>query len=301
MLLAFVFGWNNGPVVVGGLVGSGALSYRRGALWTVIGLALGSALGWREMQYSLVDSLSLLRSPDAVTFVFLLSFVLILVLTLGKLPVSLSVSAVGAFIGASLALGFGVHRLVAIEILSSWLAAPLIGGLLAFALEKLLRAVYERMNVLRIDIINRTLTQVSMLYVTFTLGANNVGMIFGTYAAVSSPDPLVLIALVAFCVVGVTAVGKTLAPTIGESFVGLSPSGVLASFISSSFVMLASTLAGIPMSVTMALVGSMVGVGMSTKLWIINRPLIAYTVGSWLAVALLSGVVAFLTLHLALG
>lgn len=293
MALSFVFGWNNGPVVVGNLTGSGSVPYRRALILTAAGFLVGTLLGWKSMETSLIGSTSNLGTSSAIALVFGISFVLMVVLTLVKIPVSLSVSVVGAYLGIVIAL----HRLIYTSftelVIASWLLAPAFGALLSLGLERAIRKASSSMNIITADTLNRLLIQATVFYVTFSLGLNNIGLIFGTYTLLEGFSYRVLFLIVGSSILGMVLLGKAFASSIGEKLVGISPAGTLASFIASSIILVASTYAKIPMSITMALVGAMIGVGVSSKLWMVNRRIVTITISSWFIVAAVSALIAY--------
>jgi len=296
VLLAFASGWNTGPVVVGNMLLSGSVNYKRSLLLTAAGLTLGTAVGWSAMEKSLVGSVSLLSNPETVAVVFGVSFLIMVVFSLLRIPVSLSVVAVGSYLGASIALGFEVNSLKVVTIIVSWLLAPVLGAIVSLAVEGQLRRIYESLNLIATDAFNRVSTQLAGFTVAFALGTNNIGLILGTYSALEGFNPYILLLIAASAILGMVLLGKALAANIGERMVGLTPSGTLTVFLSSSAILLVSTAFEIPMSVKMALIGSMIGVGVSKRLWIINKPFIGYTMASWFGVALFSALVTYVLL-----
>jgi phosphate/sulfate permease len=295
-LLAFASGWNTGPVVVGNMLLSGSVNYKRSLLLTAAGLMLGTSVGWPAMKRSLVGSVSLLSDAETVAVVFGVSFLIMVVFSLLRIPVSLSVVAVGSYLGASVALGFDVNGLKVATIIASWLLAPVLGAFVSVAVEGQLRRVYESLNLIAADAFNRVSIQVAGFVVAFALGTNNVGLILGTYSAFEGFNPFIFLLIAASAILGMVLLGKALAANIGERMVGLTPSGTLTAFLSSSAILLVSTALEVPMSVKMALIGSMIGVGVSKKFWIINKSFVGSTVASWFGVALFSAFVTYVLL-----
>jgi phosphate/sulfate permease len=147
------------------------------------------------------------------------------------------------------------------------------------------------MSLVSVDAFNRAGVGLVSLALAYVLAANNIGMIYGTSFTGSQPSPadavLTLLALAAVAVVAMALFGRgSVAGTVGDRLLSLSPEGVLAAFSGAIIVVLVATQLAIPVSVTQCLVGGMFGAAFTKKIAIVNRRLSLEVVASWVVVPL---------------
>jgi phosphate/sulfate permease len=124
--LAFVFGWNNSGLSTGNL--ANLLNYKEALTLTLLGTFVGLITEGSKMSQLISGKLI---PPSQISVTILLagaatSLLLLFVLTIFKLPVSLSNCVVGSFAGAALATGAGLNQTFLFEILASWVAVPFV-------------------------------------------------------------------------------------------------------------------------------------------------------------------------------
>ena len=295
--LCFVFGWNNSSFLIGNLRGSGSLSYRAAVGVSVVGLFLGVVLEGPKMTKSLAGTLA----PGTETVLIAtiaMSFALTLVLTLLRLPVSFSMVMVGAFIGAALAAGFVIKASRAEDIVGFWFVAPAASAPLTFAIYALVTRLTSRLGLLAVDTFNRASGLVSALAVSFTLGANNIGLFYGTAltgAVTQSQEVELLLLFTLVAVAAILAFGRNaLGGTIGDRMLALSPQGVFSAFVASSIVVWAGTQLALPVSITQCLLGGMLGAAYTRDVTILNTKLIWETLSMWVIAPVAALLLAYL-------
>ena len=299
--LCFVFGWNNSSFLIGNLRGSGSFSYRSAVGVSIAGLFLGVILEGPKMTKSLAGTLA----PGTETVLLAtvaVSFILTLAITLLRLPLSFSMVMVGAFMGAALASAFALKTSRAEEIIGFWALAPAVTAPLTFAIFATVNRVVSRLGLLTVDIFNRATGFVSALAVSFTLGANNIGLFYGmslTSAVAQTEEIELLLLLTAVAVLGVLAFGKNaLGGTIGDRMMALSPQGVFSAFLASSIVVWAGTQLALPVSITQCLLGGMLGAAYTRDVTIVNTKLVWETLSMWVVAPVVALVLAYLAVAL---
>src|SRR2546428_8304824 len=178
--LTFLFGWNNSAFLIGNIRGSGTLTFRGALLTAVVGLLAGVCVEGPKMLRSLDGFLSPAPSITTLAITLVASIVVTLGFTSFNLPVSFTAAMVGAFLGAAyhadLPINLGQTELV----ISFWFVAPLVTGVLTFLLYNGVARLVSNFGILTVDSINRVGVVVSSLAVSYSLGANNIGLIYGT-------------------------------------------------------------------------------------------------------------------------
>ncbi len=121
--LAFVLGWNNSSITTGNL--SNLVAYDVAVVLTLVGMFTGFIVEGSKMSTSILGKL-VVSSIGGIGILIgtMVSLVLFLILTLTKIPVSLSNCVVGSFVGVALGSKVLISSGSLIEIVASWLVAP---------------------------------------------------------------------------------------------------------------------------------------------------------------------------------
>ncbi|MDG7007741.1 MAG: inorganic phosphate transporter [Nitrososphaerota archaeon] len=295
--LCFVFGWNNSSFLIGNLRGAGSLSFVWAIILSVAGLLIGTLLEGSKMGGALAGSLAPSTTYSVLLSVLAVSVALTLVLTLLDLPVSFSMIMVGAFLGATFATSIPVNMARSEEVIGFWFLAPLATALITFGIYDFAAGFASRFGILAVDSMNRAGAIVSGLAVSYTLGANNIGLFYaGTVVSAfgTSVDPMTVLILVLAGTLGVVALGRTaLGGTMGDKMLTLSPQGVFSAFVSSSIVVWVGTQFGLPVSISQCLLGGMLGAAYSRIVAAVNRKLVGETLSMWVVAPLVAFAAAY--------
>jgi inorganic phosphate transporter, PiT family len=289
-LFAFVFGWNNSGLTTGSL--SKLVSYNLSLFLTITGVLAGFLILGPSMTMSILGKLVAKSLPTTGLFsAIVVSVLMLLVLTLLKLPVSLSNCTVGAFVGAALARGTQVKFPALLEIVGSWIVVPFGCALLSFALYELVIRIEQSKSLISVVRANRLILAVTVFFVSFMLGGNNLGMI-ESLAMVGSSSALTLdifeLFLFGAAALGIILFGKMLAAVVGDKIVGLSQIKTFAAMLSAAIVILILTFFSIPVSLTQVIIGGMLGAGVSRQPWVVNSREIGILIAGWAAVTIVS-------------
>ena len=300
-ILSFAFGWNNGSFLIGNLRGSGALKVWAAVLVSGAGLLAGALLEGPKMTGSLVGSLAPSSDYTAVLVSLGASLVLLLALSLAGRPMSLSMTLVGAFLGATYGEGLAVNTQGTLLVISFWFLAPVATAALTFLAYNFVRPLTFGLPLGTVDLLNRASTAAGAFLVSYTLGANNLGLLQGSVIAggpARSADPVALsevalvIALSAFLGAALFGRGRV-AGTIGDRMLTLPPQGVMTLFVSSSIVVWVGTQFALPISIAQCVLGGMYGAGLAKNLTVMNSRLAYETVLSWLVVPVVAFALSF--------
>ena len=284
-LLCFLFGWNNSSFLIGNLRGAGSLSFAAALLTSVLGLLAGVLLEGSKMAGTLAGSLAPSTTGPILLTVLLVSILLTFGLTMLDLPVSFSMIMVSSFLGATTRAGIPVNIEWSGVVVAFWFAAPLAAGLITFVVYSITTRSASRFGILTVDSMNRLGGVVSGLTVAYTLGANNVGLIYGS-SGIPAPGQPVDLAVVSILVLagiaGIVTLGKgALGGIMGDRMLTLSPQGVFSAFVSSSVVVWMGTQFALPVSISQCLLGGMIGAAYSRASSSLNARLVSETVSMW--------------------
>ena len=153
---------------------------------------------------------------------------------------------------------------VLLKILGAWVLSPVLTMLLAFVtyllLDRLLRharALYWS-NVLGFAVL------ASAAYVSYSLGANDVGNAIGPLLNRFPDKGPYLAALGGVAMAfGALTFGQRVTDTVGKNITPLDYSGALAAQLSAAFGVHLFSMLGIPVSTSQAIVGGIIGVGLT--------------------------------------
>ena len=315
LLAGFYVGWNIGANdaanCIGTMVGAQVLSFRKAALLMGIFVILGGVLQGHHVmktvgkgivitsqdQYSELheeaapDELDTYfpdgRLPDLAVFVALISAgVFVTLATFTSVPVSTSQAIVGGVAGVGLGVvGFDssyFKMAILVKILACWVISPVLCLVLAFAVYRLLGKLARRFNPLTWSRALSVLVIGAACYVSYSLGANDVGNAIGPLLNKypTKGPPLALMGGVAMAV-GCLTFGRRVTDTVGKSITPLDLGGAFAAQLSAAAGVHLFSMLGIPVSTSQAIVGAVIGVGLTKGLQAVSGRKIATIVMGW--------------------
>lgn len=292
-------GWNIGANdagnCVGTTVGSGYLSYRRAITLVAVFAILGAVLQGGNVMETMGKGIVTEQLPTAALFAALISAGFVVTLaTFFKLPVSTGQAIVGSVAGVGLVAGAEVDFSKLLMIGEVWVVCPFLTGLLAFLLYHIFAYLLRRAG--RPAFWNRVpnvLLILSACYVSFSMGANNVGKSVGPISNLGIPPTwLALLGGVALAI-GIVTFGRRVTETIASGIAPLDPLSAFAAQASAAIAIHYFSLIGIPVSTSQAVVGAVVGVGLVRGSRLIKKRRITEIVIGWVATPTLAGVFAY--------
>ncbi len=294
---AFYVGWNIGANdaanCIGTTVGASVLSYRKAALMMALFVILGGTLQGHHVMKTVGKGIVITdaevyetyngeqapnehrqhfpdnRLPDHAILVALLSAGFFVTLaTFSSVPVSTSQAIVGGVAGTGLGIvgmQAGYFKLgVLFKIFGAWVISPILALLLAFLLYWLLGKLFRNVRALFWTHTLRAGVIASAAYVSYSLGANDVGNAIGPLLN-KFPDMGIALAVLGGVAMatGALTFGERVTHTVGRSITPLDYTGALAAQTSAAFGVHLFSMLGIPVSTSQAVVGAVIGVGLT--------------------------------------
>lgn len=294
---AFYVGWNIGANdaanCIGTTVGAQIVSYRKAALLMSAFVILGGTLQGHHVMKTvgkgivISDSAAYVshneapapaefdqyfpdgRLPDLAILVALLSAgFFVTIATFTSTPVSTSQAIVGGVAGVGLGLvGAQAEYFklgVLLKILGAWVISPVLTMLLAFVLYLSLGRALRNASAVIWSNAMAVAVLASAAYVSYSLGANDVGNAIGPLLN-RFPDKgpyLAALGGVAMAV-GALTFGQRVTDTVGKNITALDYAGALSAQLAAGVGVHVFSLLGIPVSTSQAVVGGVIGVGLT--------------------------------------
>jgi PiT family inorganic phosphate transporter len=297
ILAGFYVGWNIGANdaanCIGTTVGAQIISYRKAVLIMAFFVILGGVLQGHHVmktvgkgiviseaaafeEHNDIEAGSEFRAlfpddrlPDKAILIALLSAGFFVTLaTFYSVPVSTSQAIVGGVAGVGIGI-VGMNSAyfklgVLMKIFGAWVISPVLTMLLAFTLYYLLGLLLRRVSSIRWSQVMAIAVVGSAAYVSYSLGANDVGNAIGPLLA-KYPDKGLQLAILGgvAMAVGAFTFGARVTDTVGKSITPLDYGGALSAQLAAAFGVHLFSMAGIPVSTSQAVVGGVIGVGLT--------------------------------------
>jgi PiT family inorganic phosphate transporter len=297
ILAGFYVGWNIGANdaanCIGTTVGAQIISYRKAVLIMAFFVILGGVLQGHHVMKTVGKGIVISQSgvyeghhgeeagpefwsyfpdnrlPDKAILVALLSAGFFVTLaTFSSIPVSTSQAIVGGVAGVGIGIvGFNATYFklaVLLKIFSAWVVSPILTMILAFILYYLLGLLLKRARSIVWSQVMAVAVVISAAYVSYSLGANDVGNAIGPLLS-KYPDKGVWLAVLGgvAMAVGAMTFGARVTDTVGKSITPLDYGGALSAQLAAAFGVHLFSMAGIPVSTSQAVVGGVIGVGLT--------------------------------------
>lgn len=264
-------GWNIGANdtanCVGTAVGAGLLSFRKAVVLVALFVFLGALLEGDQVMKTIGKGIVKTDLPvAAVVTILLCSGFWVSIATFYRVPVSTSQAIVGGVVGAGLAAGAEVNYGKLLSILQSWLISPLAALVFALVLCHLLNTLLRRIKAEGLLVRNAIgrMTIFSGCYMAYTMGANNVGNAVGPIANLSIFSNMTLLAIGGVAIaIGALTYGKKVSETVGKNITSLDAVGAFSAQAAAAASLHLFTIYGIPVSTSAAIVGAVIGVGLT--------------------------------------
>ena len=214
--------------------------------------------------------------------------------TFFKLPVSTSQAIVGGVVGVGLAAGAQVDLTKLATIGEVWIVCPFLTGLMAFILYYLLAISLRRIRrPLLFDSSAKVLLIMSACYVSFSLGANNIGNSVGLLTNFGIQSRWITLLGGGALALGALTYGWKVTETVGSGIVPLDPLSAACAQASAAIAAHFFAILGIPVSISQAVVGAVVGVGFVGGMRAIKRRRVLEIGIGWVATPTIAGLVSF--------
>jgi len=291
LFLGWSLGANDAANVFGTAVGTRMVRFTTAAIVCSVFVILGAVISGAGASHTLGK----LGSVDAIAGSFMAALaaaVTVYGMTRSGLPVSTSQAIVGAIIGWNLFSNAVTDTQALVKILLTWIACPLLAGLIAVPIFKLAEWVLGRvrLHLLRLDAYTRLALIFAGAFGAYSLGANNIANVMGVFVPVSpftdftltdtltltSVQQLFLLGGVAIAV-GVFTYSKRVMLTVGNDLMPMSPVTAWVVVVAHSIVLFLFASQGlehflaqaglptiplVPVSSSQAVIGAVIGLGL---------------------------------------
>ena len=288
LCLGWALGANDAANVFGTAVGTKMLKWSTAAIICSIFVVLGAVISGSGTTETLGELGAISALPSAFMTALAAAFA-VYSMTKAGIPVSSSQAIVGAIIGWNFFSGNATDTVVLTKILSSWVICPILSGLIAVFIFKIVRFIATRaaIHIIMADAYKRFALIAAGALGAYTLGANNIANVVGVFVpvqplpnidlfglSISSTHQLFLLGGLSIAL-GVFSFSKKVMMTVGNDLGRLSSTTALIVVISHSIVLFLFASRGlenlllefglpsfplVPVSSSQAVVGAVVGI-----------------------------------------
>ena len=295
-------GWNIGANdtanCIGPTVGCGLLTFRKAVALVAIFVILGGVLqGHHVLKTISRDIVKTELNHTAIMVTLICSGFFVTLATFFRIPTSTSQAIVGGVTGIGLAVGARIDYSEVIIIAESWIICPFLAMGLSFILSHVLSFVLRRIKISAFLLQNALgwLAIISSCYVAYSLGANHAGIAVGLIANTGIANPFILLFIGSSAIAaGAITYGKKVTDTVGKGITPLDIPGAFVAQISSALGIHFFSILGIPVSTSSAIVGAVIGVGITKGTKAISKKAIWTIFGGWVLTPFLAAGSSFL-------
>ncbi len=310
-LMAIALGGNDAASPAANVVGARVLTTSRAivlfAAFSTLGALTQGYMNMKTIGTGLVPSIDLLGAIVIVVS----AFAWIMLCNYLGFEISVTHSIIGSIMGYGIAAhGVGGVRWSLIQkVVLSWFTSPLLAALVAFLMHKFLSDIASRYNAIKDSMSN--VIKIALCYSAYAFGANDIANATGVYVTVAKmclgqlPEGRVMFLLAIFGSIGVVVGGLWLGPRVIEmvafkiiklSIVSGTAAEITNAIVVHCFVTLPYLLIGygLPISTSLANIGALVGVGLSSLGSVgINKRTVALLISCWVASVFVTAIVTY--------
>lgn len=324
LFLGWSLGANDAANVFGSAVGSRMLRFRTATVIAAVFIIAGAGISGGGTS-STLDRLGGINQLAGAFTVSLCAGMTVFAMVRAMVPVSSSQAIIGAIVGWDLFAHVRVNPGELAEIVSTWVVSPLLAGVFAAVIYKLIKAVLNRMpiHLLKLDFMTRAGFIIIGAFGSYSLGANNVANVVGVFVSVSpfrtitggcctlsSADQLFILGGIAIAA-GVVSYSIRVMKTVGSGIVKLSPLGALVVVLAVSlvlFIFSSQSLSGmlrsaglpslplVPVSSSQAVIGAIIGIALLRGGRGVDFRLLGRIAAGWIATPVIAGMLTFISL-----
>ncbi len=294
--LGTILGANDAGNLIGLHVSSGAVKYKTASLVAGLSVVIGAVLSGRN---GLTTMSALSNAENSfIPLIYVSTIISALIFLRNSLPVSITQTTTGAIVGLGVFFRT-VDTVVLLRLVISWFITPVVGFLIGIITYKFIEVLFRRIKKIQVrSLILRVLIWSFIVYGSYSLGANNVGIIVGSLSGKIFND-LVLSLVGGFAIgFGIYKFGNISVRTIGSRIAILdSLSGTSAIMASTLTVFIFANL-GTPVSFSHAIIGSIIGCGRASGVRITDVRIVKRITFGWVVSPLIGGLLSFILAYL---
>ena len=293
ILVCVVLGANNASAFFGTSIGAGFIRYSKAAGLAATGVLLGVAL--EGIKLSKVVSGGILAGINLETTLVIIITILIImtIATLFRLPLSLSGGLIGSAIGIGVSTGMGVNWGFTSIVFAFWVITPFFAAIMSIIIYRIItRITYAVKNLLTLNYLYGKVTLTFSFYVAYVFGANTVGLVNGIYKPLIQ-EWIGMVVFGAATALGIYFLSRGVTESVGKGIIGFSPSTALVAQLSGALTVHLFTQFGFPVSITQALIGSVLGIGLAKKIVLMNMRMVRNIVMGWTLAPLIGAAASY--------
>jgi PiT family inorganic phosphate transporter len=293
LYLGWGVGANDAANTFGTQVGANVITFRRAIALAATFALLGAVMEGEKVFHTLgrLTTLNLEMSINAA----LAAGISVHVMTALGMPVSTSHAIFGALLSVGITRGQVISTPAAMRIVATMITAPIGAGAIAFCLYHLLSAASAGRlgTLLYFQRAVRVAAIAVGCYAAYALGANNVGNAMAPFVAIGLVSPAAGALLGGLAIAsGILTYSQRVMMTVGKQITALDPVSSLVAALGTAITTHLFTQLGIPVSTSQAVVGAVVGVGLTKGTMAMNRRVFWVIPLSWVLSIVGAGVVA---------
>jgi phosphate/sulfate permease len=298
-VLSAVLGGNNFSTCLGASLGAGIVKLSDAMLIASVGVLAGTLFEGYKLSNVLGGQILPALSSSGLVVILLAGLSVMAVVTLFRLPLSLSQVLVGAGWGLALANGVRVDNTFSLVVVASWVLSPVLAFCVSAIIETvMLRFGHKAKDVLALNRTYARLTLIAGFYAAYTLGANTLGLVVGLFSSSLGNRLPLSIVLSAATIVGIMFLSKGTVRSVADNLVGLSPSMALSAQFGGAMSAHIFTQLSLPVSISQVVIGGMSGAASAKRMAITNKRIIQQVIAGWTIGPLAGAIVSFLLMKL---
>ena len=300
-LVCLILGANNASACFGTSVGASFVRHSEAAGLAVLGVLLGVILEGTKLSRAISGGVLVEASlsQELLSVIVITILILMAIATFFHLPLSLSEGFVGSAIGVGIGAGMSVNWGFSLNIFTFWVVTPFFSALAATLIYKVVtRITHAVKGILTLNYIYGKMTLILSFYVAYVLGANTVGLVSGLYQPILERQISALV-FGAATALGIYFLSRGITESVGRSIISLSPSTALVAQLSGALTVHIFTQFGFPVSITQALIGGVLGIGLAKRIVLLNTRVARKIVTGWTLAPVIGAAISYVLVTLA--
>jgi PiT family inorganic phosphate transporter len=324
LFLGWSLGANDAANIFGSAVGTKMVKFRTAAIIATIFVILGAVIQGGGATHTL-GKLGQVNALAGSFTVALAAAITVAVMTRYRLPVSTSQAIVGAIIGWNLYTGNETDSASLTKIVSTWIFAPILGGIFAVILYQIQKKIIEtsKIHLIKLDHYLRMGLLVVGAFGAYSLGANNIANVMGVFIQAAPTEDFVigpfsfsgiqqLFFLGSLAIgVGIITYSRKIMSTVGHKLFALSTEAALVVVLAHSLVLFVFSsqelsdavqsiglpaIPLVPVSSSQAIIGAILGIGILKGAKEIKLNVMGGIAIGWITTPIAAGVITFFSL-----
>ena len=294
-VLSAVLGGNNFSTCLGASFGAGIIKLSDAMLIASAGVLMGTVVEGYKLSNVLGGQILPTLPTSGIVVILVSGLSVMAIVTLFRLPLSLSQVLVGAAWGIALATGVEVGGTYSAAVVASWILSPALGFLVSAIIESaMLRLGRRAKDVLALNRIYANLTLIAGFYAAYTLGANTLGLVVGLFSPSIGNRLVLSLVFSAAAIVGIFFLSMGTVRSVADNLVGLNPSTALSAQFGGAMSVHLFTQLGLPVSISQVIIGGMSGAASAKRMAITNKRIIQQVIVGWTIGPMAGAIMSFL-------